>query len=607
MYDGMVFSQPFCAEILVPADERGQLVIERVASHDQIYILHEAPQTNNCKLRYRQTIVDLLRSTPTGSDNIGQLMEKFVRLAESLESTKAIALPFRDRDNTLATKWSDKIKSINSSKPALMDPTELLQCKQIEACLLHPLVIALLAYQMGGAINAANTLHSHQWKSAEGSVPELAHFYAEGDTKNIVDDHRITLVWEERGGRSTAVPGKHHIFTENQAKPQPLTPFLWIGEDGSACPMVIVYDSRNTALWYECQDTEAVRINIGLDFHVNTITDTELDLLSGVSQGARGPNELTLTRLITGFPMCQNYTWHFNRLLFDTSSCEMILLALESLEVPHGDPSSPPEPSKSQLYQRFECWDADNLAHIPDFIREFPFNYPVSGVYETPASFINSLSYRMQQDAHFFIGVDLMPQTVADTEREHARKVIRGHTEEKTSQKLAMYMQSLTIDQYDRGSLLPPAQLQAFAGRIKATYLDLAARGYTDGSFMLVSLSSLSSALGRALNGPKEIDVTPKVRVTDEDLQIFRTRCLYLFWCADCLVRYLAKLREGPFMINRLTQEEMSYIWPETLHMTELLLRNWVAWGLFVETLPTGGFTVVITAKPEWPGKETQD
>jgi hypothetical protein len=191
--------------------------------------------------------------------------------------------------------------------------------------------------------------------------------------------------------------------------------------------------------------------------------------------------------------------------------------------------------------------------------------------------------------------MDLMPQTVADDQRETARKIIRDQTGEKIYQKLATYMQSLTMDRYGCGSLLSTAQLQAIAEKIEITYLDLTSRGYADGSFILVSFSSLSSALGRALNSTKEIEVTPEARVTDEDLQIFRTRCLYLFWCADFLARYLSRPREGPCMVNRLTPEEMSYIWPETMYMAEQLLRNWVAWGLFVETLPTGGFTVGVT------------
>jgi hypothetical protein len=596
MYNKTISAPPFCADIFVSGSERGQLVAERVASHDQIYILQETPESTDCKLQYRKFILEQLRGTSMGSDNVDKLVEKFVRLAQNLESTKAIALPFQDRDNILATKWPHKAQEIHYPKRVLLNPTELLFCEQIEASLLHPLVIALLAYQMGGAVNAANTLYSRQWQSSKAPEPELARFYSEGDTKSIADDHRVTLVWEERGGRSTAVSGDHHIFTENQAKPQPLTPLSWMGEDSTTSPMIIVYDYRSTELWYEYQDAEKIRISFGLDFHVNTITDADLHLLNSASQDGRDLGELTLTQLITEFPL-PDYTFHFARLLFDTGPREMMLSALESLEVSHQDPSPQPESSRGHIYQRFQQWDADNLANIPDFLRELPFGYPVSGVYETPADFIDCLSYRMQQDIHFFIGMDLMPQTVADNQRETARKVIRDQTGKKICQKLAAYVQSLTMDCYGCGSLLSTAQLQAIAEKIEITYLDLTSRGYADGSFILVSFSSLSSKLGRALNSTKEIDITPEARVMDQDLQIFRTRCLYLFWCADFLVRYLSKLREGPCMINRLTPEEMSYIWPETMHMAEQLLRNWVAWGLFVETLPTGGFTVGVTPK----------
>jgi hypothetical protein len=594
MYNEATFPSAFCADILVSDGERGQLVAERVASHDQTYVLQETSGSTDCKLQYRQFILDRLRGTAVGSDNTDKLVEKFVRLAQNLEFSKAIALPFQDRDNILATKWPHKAQDIHCSKRVLLNPTELLSCEQIEVSLLHPLVIALLAYQMGGAVNAANTLYLRQWKSSKVPKAELAHFYSEGDTKSIADDHRVTLVWEERAGRATAVSGDHHIFTENQAKPRPLEPLSWMGEDSTTSPMIIMYDHRSTELWYEYQGAKTVRISFGLDFHMNTITDADLHLLNCASHDGCDLGELTLTQLITEFPLL-DYASHFTRLLFDMGRRGMILSALESLEVSHLDSSPQPESSTSQIYQRFQQWDADNLANIPDFLRGLPFNYPVSGVYETPADFIDCLSYRMQQDVHFFIGMDLVPQTVADNQREAARKVVRDQIGKKICQKLAMYMQSLTMDRYGCGNLLSTAQLQAIAEKMEITYLDLTSRGYADGSFILVSFSSLSSALGRAFNRPKEIDVTPEARVTDEDLQIFRTRCLYLFWCADFLVRYLSKPREGPCMVNRLTLEEMSYILPETMYMAEQLLRNWVAWGLFVETLPTGGFTVGVT------------
>jgi hypothetical protein len=320
-------------------------------------------------------------------------------------------------------------------------------------------------------------------------------------------------------------------------------------------------------------------------------------MLSDGSQSEPIADELTLNQLITGFPT-RNYTYHFNRLLFDANSRDMILSTLEALGVP--EPDSSPNPtlynptlSQNQLRQRFQDWNAENLAHTPDSLRGLPNNYPVHRVYETPVSFVESLGFSMFQDIHSPIGMNLVPQTVIDEQREEARKRIRDQSQESINQKLATYMQPLTIYGYDSRCLLPTAQLQAFAEKLQTMYLDLTARGYTAGSSMLLTLSSLSSALGKALNGPKEIEVTPEPRVTEEDLQIYRTRSLYLFWCADCLMRYLVKLREGEFMINRLTEEEWIHLRHETVHMAELLLRNWVAWTLFMDTLPAGGFTVL--------------
>lgn len=153
-------------------------------------------------------------------------------------------------------------------------------------------------------------------------------------------------------------------------------------------------------------------------------------------------------------------------------------------------------------------------------------------------------------------------------------------------------MQALTRAPYVGGSLLPTAQLQIFSTMIETMCLDLFACGYTDSSFVLFSMSCLSSALGKALNGSKEVDVAPKLVVTRKDLQLFRTRCLYLFWCADYLLRYLMNPQEGKLMISHMSREEFFHIWTGTVKMVELLLRNWVAWGLFVENMPTGGSTV---------------
>ena len=80
--------------------------------------------------------------------------------------------------------------------------------------------------------------------------------------------------------------------------------------------------------------------------------------------------------------------------------------------------------------------------------------------------------------------------------------------------------------------------------------------------------------------------------VTDEDLLLYCTRSLYLFWCADCLARYPVRLKRGSIMLREVRDVKIVKLREEATHIAKVLLKNWVAWTLFVESLPKGAFNV---------------
>jgi hypothetical protein len=79
--------------------------------------------------------------------------------------------------------------------------------------------------------------------------------------------------------------------------------------------------------------------------------------------------------------------------------------------------------------------------------------------------------------------------------------------------------------------------------------LELIGVGFVDDGGHLPSIAALAAAFGEAMNGLKQIQLELEPWVEGADLQVFRTRCLYLFWCAEWLVCYLVKPTPGPYMM----------------------------------------------------------
>ncbi|KAF1842974.1 uncharacterized protein K460DRAFT_367892 [Cucurbitaria berberidis CBS 394.84] len=395
------------------------------------------------------------------------------------------------------------------------------------------------------------------------------------------------MVWETQEEQATSASGKHHIFLTGDATPRPLE-ILNPTQAKDNAPVTIIYDSRSAALYYDCPEPEAVRNSVTLDFHLNTITDSDIQLLSASSEEME-LEEITLTKLLTSFPVV-DYTTRFHRLLFDTESLNAIVAKLATIDVP--TPQPVPNTSKP-LLERFEIYKRENWARVPPLIKSIENDIPISGTYSSAGNFLDTLIMKARRDVHLPIGMNLFPQTPLAENRECARKLVRDLPGEFVEDRLMNYASTLTVS-YTSLDLLSTLDLHKIATQIERRCLEIIVKGFVDNACHIPSIAALASAFGSALNGSKEIHVAPEPWVDDSDMQVYRTRCLYLFWCADWLVCYLGKPEMGPFMVidGESIKEGLVRVRAEIGRAAQLLLRNWAAWSMFVEGLPKGGFFV---------------
>lgn len=522
-----------------------------------------------------------------------ELLSKFVSLAESLDFSKAVAMHFggesSEERTSLTQAWNDAVEDADGSAcTSLADKLELLDCPSVREGLLHPLSVALLAFRLGGPINAANTAYAHVWKLPELDMSEEQSFHMEGDSGDFFEDHRITIVWETQHGEAKSASGKHHIFLTGDATPQRLQ-ILSSVEDRDNAPMTIIYDSKSAALSYDGPDPGAVRKSITLDFHLNTVADDDIQLLS-TQYDQMDLKELTLAKLLTSFPGV-NYAALFHTLLFEPKSLNAIVAKLSTLEI--SKPEPPPDSAGHSLNQAFEAYRRENLARIPPTIKRMETDILITGMYGAPAVFLERLCVKACRSIHLPIGRNLFPQTPLEENIECARKFIRDLPRSIVENRLAEYAPTL-FGQYRRLDLMSTMTLHRTGTLIGQRCLELISKGFVDADCLLPSIAALAPTFGKALNGPKEIEIVQEPWVDDHDLDVYGTRCLYLFWCTDWLVCYLKNPEEGPFMLadSDKALEDTRRMRPAIEDAARSLLRNWVAWGLLVEALPRGGFTV---------------
>jgi hypothetical protein len=339
----MTFSTPFNAAIEVPDRMCGQTVKDRIAHTRHTHGLGERLKcraAEDKKLQYQQNLIDNLMAACSRTkafcdpEIATQSVEKFLALARTLENAKALAVSFGAAENVENQQVSEVTVALGGYPTPGDTPgrSKLSTSKHIRENMLHPLFIALLAFQYGGPINAAFGTHEHDWRPSETTPKGMSSFCSEGDTGSIFDGLRMTVVWETRDGKTKEPSGAHSVFLTGESGPRRLALLDNQDQAHGDTPLTIVYDSQHAALYYDSEDPGAVRKSITVDFHLNSITDDDLELLSTPSQQQSCSN-LSLSELVTQFPI-SNYDAHFHDLLFDAASLDTILTKLSSITVP---------------------------------------------------------------------------------------------------------------------------------------------------------------------------------------------------------------------------------------------------------------------------------
>ncbi|CAA9959022.1 hypothetical protein PTMSG1_02550 [Pyrenophora teres f. maculata] len=590
--------QPFHAAIYVPADIRGYIVTDRVACRRHTRVLAEAPKDVRVTARrekYQRNMMNVLLAACADVGAFSQkhaveLVQKFVAIAQMLERSKAVGFLLGAVEPANEAVENDLVADAYPSP--VEHPGERTCCTPNSAheYLLHPLLVALLAFQLGGPVNAAFTTHELEWKLPDDTTSDMPTFYSEGDTGDLFHEFRITRVWETYEGRTVGPSGNHSVFMTGEATPQPLLDLSAHGEGTSSSPVTILYDPRHAALYYDCQDSAAVRRGVSLDFHLNTLTDDILRLLSPPSSETSS-GKLTLSKLVTEFPIL-NYTSHFHDLLFNSDSLVAMLTKLSTITIP---PRSNLSGDSQRLREeRFEAYKNDNWAHLPQEVKLMESDICLEGTYPTPMNFLNSVTLKARRDVHLPIGMDLFPHTLIAENMEWARKFIRDMSKDTISKRLSCYAHSLVETAYCTKDLISTPNMREVARLFEVSCLELTAFGFVGESLQLLSMAALVHALGVAIDGLKEVQLSTEPWIEETDLQIYRTRCLYFFWCVDLFVCFLEKPVMGPFTTIGVetAKSKIEDIKKEVYPLAKRLLRNWVAWSLFVDSLPEGGFCV---------------
>lgn len=447
--------------------------------------------------------------------------------------------------------------------------------------LFHPLLIALLAYRLGGAINAALTTQARQWKLPEQSQSEdgLEDFHMEGNEDDIFSGHRMALVLEEQDGKTRGVSGTHHVFRGSEGLQSQILQTIGHLDEGKAVPpTTMIYDAKNATIMYQCLGKDAVRHSISLDFSLVAPED-EIDLVSTRDEVVH--LELTLGGLLLDFPI-PSYYRYFHKLLFEDDPSHAIVRKLCSLKIPELTGSVPQ--NEDTLLKRCELYSQDNTAMIPPDILHLADEISLLRGHNFSASYRNALILKARRDVHLTLGADLIPQDAIEDNRECARKYIRDMPGVKVENRLERYAQDLRNKSHSYEDLIPTKILQSMATTIELGAVEASANGFIDETCVLISLPSFVVALGQALNWRKAAQMEAKPQIDKLDFQIYRTRCLYLFWCADWLLEYLRTAKQGLCPIE-VEAVYMAYVRKTLKLMASKLLRNWVAWGMFVEKI----------------------
>jgi hypothetical protein len=575
----MDLQQLFPVDIAVSQGEVPQLVTQRIAQHERTCTIQESPQmylAREKKQKYREDFLRRLRDACAGRDNAQDLIKNFVQMSDALNVLQAIALHVSADETGIRTILENRPGVSTIRSPSCGDSPRRPP--------LHRLIIAMLAFHMGGAVNAANNVQYRAWKSLGTSGGGMPDFLVEGDSSDVFDEYRLMLAWELHDKRLTKPSGWFTLMRKGVAQGQSLQNFAPAYQEGPAGPVAVIYNPREAALRYDCQSTRAIRYSVSLDLHVNTVTNEDVDLLSSADFLASKPAALTLWDLVTHFPI-PNYDEAFHRLLFADGAFDQALDILALFNVPV-EPTQLSGAPHDVLERQYQEWHLNNLASIPLVLRGVP-GIRISGTHASFGDFVTAVYHKAFQDIHLTLGKDMVPQSPIDAEREYARKFIRDRPDETVSQSIVEYQQYL-VTPYTSADLITTGKLCEYGRCLGEMSFRLSGMGFVDDEGLLPAIGSLAACLGDAVDGWKECWVAEDVLVKAEDLVIFRVKSLYLFWCADWLARYLSRPQQGPYMVSGPRDQEFEHDKGRPVQIATLLLRNWVAWSLVAEALPKG-------------------
>lgn len=592
----------FNAALHVPANIVGRLVTNRVACRHHTQVLQERHQDARAcakRIEYRRNLLNAVLAACVQTEGFNQrdaavkLVEKFSTLAQTLDRSRAVAFTFGDKEDkeVVASPIEEQVIASGCSSPGLPSSQfEFSISEPVQEDILHPLVVALLAFKLGGPINAAFTGHQNEWRLPTDAARDTPSFRSEGDEGDFFDNLRITVVWEIRNDRASGPSGKHSVFLTGDATPRLLVVLTAQEQAEVNSPVTILYDCGHAALYYECDAPDVIRKSRNLDVHLNTISDEDIHLLNGEASG-KTHGKPTLTELVTNFPI-ERHANHFHDLLFDSVSLDAILTKLDTFDVP----PAPALLKNGQHLQevRFDTYKKDNLAHLPLDVKRMESDVYLEGNYSTAARFLDKVVLKARRDVHLPLGASLFPLSPMEGNMEWARKFIRDLREDLISTRVAHYATALVDPVYTTRDLISTANLRNCAKMLERRYLELIGIGFIHDACPPPSMAALACAFGNAIDGLKEMQIVAEPWIEEMDLQVYRTRCLYLFWCADWLVCYLVKPEPGPFMT---TDEDVAVagargMVKEVRRIAIMLLRNWVAWSLLVESLPQDRFFV---------------
>ncbi|KAF2730957.1 hypothetical protein EJ04DRAFT_444021 [Polyplosphaeria fusca] len=472
---------------------------------------------------------------------------------------------------------------------SLWGETDLICDESFKPPVLHPILISLLAYLLGGPVHAANTALARNWRPQVD--PPNVEFLIDGDSGDQFEGHKITFAWSQQGEKFCAPAGRHCTFNTAQATPKAL-PVARVKDEGTVenGPVIIVHNAKDVALYYEPFDHINIRHSITLTFYLNNITNNDLIMLNIPSNTGSQLEALTLPQLVTRFPT-ENYAFHFHRLLFTPSNVAQIVTALEALEAPPmtiGWETSAQREKNDAFAARYQAWADSNRAAIP---RNLKTHLPwlLTRTYNDADAFQNQLTARLACEAHAPMGVSFFPQTPEEEMREGARMYIRDMPAQWIFDRLERYIgRILQRMPLQEGHLLSTKQMREIGEDIEKKCLELVAGGYVDETEVLYSMPALARMLGEELDGVKERDANNRHEVLVEyvDTLCFRARCAYLFWCADWLANYLQQPREGGMMIGRMSEQDRDEEERWWKRVAMALLKSHVAFGMVIEGLP---------------------